>query len=58
MTTCSSEMVMKDRIGARVADPEPVGSGPFFGRILIRKIFTGSYQYLGNVKLYKQGKNI
>ena len=43
---------------SRVADPD------LFGRIRIRKIFTGtvsgsgSYQYFGNVKLYKQGKNI
>ena len=38
----------------RVADPDPNLSG----RIRIRKIFTGSgsYQYFGNVKLYKQGK--
>jgi len=34
----------------KVADPDLLG----------RKIFTlsGSYRYFGNVKLYKQGKNI
>ena len=41
---------------ARVADPDP----ELFGQI--RKIFTGtgsgSYRYFGNLKLYKQGKNI
>ena len=44
----------------RVADPNPDGSGPFFGRIRSRKIFTGYgfYRYLGNLKLYEQGKNI
>ena len=38
----------------RVADPD------LFGRIRIWNIFTGSgsYRYFGNVKLYKQGKNI
>ena len=40
----------------RVADPD------LFGRIRIRKIFTGSwsisYWYFGYVQLYKQGKNI
>ena len=41
---------------ARVADPDL----DIFGLIRIRKIFTGSgsYQYFGNVKLYKQGQNI
>ena len=41
---------------SRGADPD------LFGRIRIRigKIFTGSgsYWYFGNVKLYKQGKNM
>jgi len=49
-------------------DPDPVGSGTFwydpdlFGmiRIQVWKIFTGSgsNRYFGNVKFYKQGKNI
>ena len=40
----------------RVADPDP----DLFARIQIRKILTGSvsYRYFGNVKLYKQGKNM
>ena len=39
---------------SRVADPD------LFGQIRSRKIFTGSgsYRYFGNVKLFKQGKNI
>ena len=47
-------------LGTRVADPDP----DLFGQSWIRKIFTGSvsgsgsYWYFGNVKLYKQGKNI
>ena len=47
-------------VANRVADPDP----DLFGRIRIRKIFagsgsiSGSYRYLGNVKFYKQGKNI
>ena len=47
-------------ITIRVADPDPNPDPVLFGRIRIRKIFTGSgsYRYFGNVKLYKQGKNI
>jgi len=42
-------------VSARVADPDP----NLFGRIQIWEIFNGSgYRYFGNVKLYKQGKNI
>jgi len=49
---------------ARVADPDP--NPALFGRIRIRKIFTGSgsesgsyrYRYFGNIKLYEQGKII
>ena len=42
----------------RVADPDPNPDLNLFGRI--REIFAGSesYRYFGNVKLYKQGKNI
>ena len=55
---------MRVSIGARreedmrVADPDPEPDPDLLGRI--RKIFTGSgsYRYFGNVKLYKQGKNI
>ena len=56
---------MKDVEESRVGDPDPVRPGPFcldpeldpenFHRIRIRIL---SVWYFGNVKLYKQGKNI